>query len=326
MTRAAGFAGGFVVALALAPISAGFAVAQDRDNSSPYDPRVEDLTARAPLPKAGEPPMRGIHWSRDFLGGMLHGEKKQPPAPVNPDMVWHGGTIMTNVSAIPIFWGKSWVNPTFVGDKIIGLSTFFNGIGGSHYADTVNEYTGTNGKVTSSISSPATTPLIDTSPAPKNPTTRAILAEVCKMISNPLPFGYYHVYTDVKRAGAFCGWHSFGTCGNTPVQFAFTFNLDGDLGCDPEDTSGLHSQGLAALANVTAHELSEARSDPTNGGWYDAKGEENGDKCAWTFGVPLVTLSNFSQWKLQGEWSNHAFDTATGYPNGIGQDGCLSGQ
>src|SRR5262249_37919463 len=221
----------------------------------------------------------------------------------------------------------SWGIPAFVGDKITGLSTFFTGIGSSNYAATVNEYTGTNGQVTSSISFGGT--LTDTSPAPTSnkSTTRAILAEVCKMISNPVPNGYYHVYTDAKRGNAgFCAWHSFGMCGNVTVQFAFTFNLDGDAGCDPGSTSSQYSQGVAALANVTAHELSEARSDPTNGGWYDAKGEENGDKCAWTFGAPLVTLSNGSQWKLQGEWSNHAFDTGTGYPNGVGQNGCLSGQ
>jgi hypothetical protein len=110
------------------------------------------------------------------------------------------------------------------------------------------------------------------------------------------------------------------------VQFAFFFKLDGDSGCDPQDTSGLHSQGLAALANVSAHELSEARSDPASpGAWYDRRGQENGDKCAWTFNVPLVTFSNGSQWKLQGEWSNAAFTAGTGYPNSNGQKGCLDG-
>ena len=65
------------------------------------------------------------------------------------------------------------------------------------------------------------------------------------------------------------------------MQFAYFFKLDGDAGCDPGDTSGLHSQGFAAIANVSAHELSEARTDPANpGAWYDASGEENGDKCA----------------------------------------------
>ena len=55
--------------------------------------------------------------------------------------------------------------------------------------------------------------------------------------------------------------------------------------------SGLHSQGLAAIANVSGHELSEARSDPASpGAWYDSSGQENGDKCAWTFNVPLVSI------------------------------------
>src|SRR5436309_1646877 len=75
--------------------------------------------------------------------------------------------------------------------------------------------------------------------------------------------GYYPVYTDIKRGHAnYCAWHSAGTCGGVPVQFAFFFNLDGDAGCDPQDTQTGHSQGLAALVNVTGHELSEARSDP----------------------------------------------------------------
>jgi len=144
---------------------------------------------------------------------------------------------------------------------------------------------------------------------------------------DPSGNGYYAVYSDVKRGNAqYCAWHSAGTCGGTPVQFAFFFNLDGDPGCDPQDTSGLHSQGLAALANVSAHELSEARSDPASpGAWYDGSGAENGDKCAWTFGAPLVTLTGGTKWKLQGEWSNAAYNAGTGYPNSSGQKGCLSG-
>lgn len=91
------------------------------------------------------------------------------------------------------------------------------------------------------------------------------------------------------------------------MQFAFFWSLDGDPGCDPQDTTTGHSQGLAALANVSAHELSEARTDPRNGGWYDRSGAENGDKCAWTFNVPFVAFPNGTDWKLQGEWSNAAY-------------------
>jgi len=149
---------------------------------------------------------------------------------------------------------------------------------------------------------------------------------VCKMISAPVANGYYPVYIDSKRGSAgYCAWHSYGTCNNVPVQFAFFFNLDGDAGCDPQDTRPDHSQGLAALANVSAHELAEAMTDPRNGGWYDSSGAENGDKCAWTFNVPAVTFLNSSSWKLQGEWSNAAYKAGTGYPNSKSQLGCLDG-
>ncbi len=82
---------------------------------------------------------------------------------------------------------------------------------------------------------------------------------------------------------------------------------------------------------MSGHELSEARTDPSTvtatgaGAWYDGSGNENGDKCAWTFGAPLVTFSNGSQWKIQGEWSNAAYTAGTGYANSHGQLGCLSG-
>src|SRR5207237_1746843 len=114
----------------------------------------------------------------------------------------------------------------------------------------------------------------------------------------------YAVYVDTPRGNVgYCAWHSYGVCGTTPVQFAFFFNLDGDAGCDPQDTVTHHSQGLSALANVSGHELSEARTDPRNGEWYDKSGAENADKCAWTFGSRDLTFPNGTIWKIQGNWS-----------------------
>ena len=298
---------------ALAAPLASLAAGHDKDSTSPYDPNVEDLNL-----ERGGPPMLGIHWSRE------HAASHTRPGS-SPLMTYHGGKIMPTARTQTIFWGTSWSN--YSGDKITGLDSFYDGHNGSDYAAASDEYTGSNGQVGA-----ATTHLghlIDTSTASSGNSTSVILAEVCKMVTNPDPSGngYYAVYSDVKRGGAqYCAWHSAGTCHGVPVQFAFFFNLDGDPGCDPQDASRLHSQGLAALANVSAHELSEARTDPASpGAWYDGQGAENGDKCAWTFGVPLVTFSNGSQWKLQGEWSNAAYKAGTGYPNSSGQKGCLSG-
>ena len=268
-----------------------------------------------------EPPMLGVYWARDAVPGAV----TRAAGSRSADMTYHGGKIMTTAVTKNIFWGSSWGNNS--GDKITGLDTWYTGFNGSNYAKTSDEYTGTNGQVTS-----ATTHLghiVDTSAAKGGSRTSAILGEVCKVITSPDTSGngYYSVYTDLPRGHAnYCAWHSYGTCGGVPVQIAFFWKLDGDSGCDPQSTVPNESQGLAALANVSGHELSEARSDPASpGAWSDSSGAENGDKCAWTFNVPLVTLSNGSEWKMQGEWSNNAYNRGTGYPNSSGQNGCLDG-
>jgi hypothetical protein len=268
---------------------------------------------------SSNPPVLGITWARGV-------NQENPRARRSPNMTYHGGKIMPTANTSPIFWGTSW--GTYTGDKITGIDSYYTGWTNSNYAKASDEYTGTNGQV-----GPTSTyggHYIDTTAASGGGNTTTILNEVCKVIPNPdsTGNGYYPVYTDVPRGNAgYCAWHSAGTCGGKAVQFAFFFKLDGDAGCDPGDTSGLHSQGLAALANVSGHELSEARSDPASpGAWYDSSGQENGDKCAWTFGAPLVTFSNGTQWKIQGEWSNAAYTAGTGYPNSSGQKGCLSGK
>ncbi len=263
-----------------------------------------------------DPPMLGLHWEKAF--------HPQVRPQSNANMTYHGGKIMPTSITQAIFWGTSWAS--YSGDKITGMDSFYQGFSGSNYAKTSDEYTGTNGQVGPSVTHLGH--IVDASVASGGNNTSVILAEVCKMVApDASGNGYYAVYSDVKRGSAnYCAYHSAGTCGGVPVQFAFFFNLDGDAGCDPQDGSGQHSQGLAALANVSGHELSEARTDPANpGAWYDSRGEENGDKCAWTFGAPLVTFSNNTQWKIQGEWSNAAYTAGTGYPNASGQKGCLAG-
>ena len=265
-----------------------------------------------------------------LVAGEAHGQVRPHAASKRgsrtANMTYHGGVIMPSASSKAIFWGTSW--GTSPGDKITGMDSWYTGFGGSNYAKTPAEYTGSNGSVGNILTYAGH--VIDTSAASGGGSTSATLAEVARNITNPDPTGngYYPVYTDLPRGNAgYCAWHSSGTIGGTRVQFAFFWKLDGDTGCDPLDTSGLHSQGLAAIANVSGHELSEAMSDPASpGAWYDASGAENGDKCAWTFGGPLATFSNGSQWKIQGEWSNAAYTAGTGYPNSSGQNGCVGGQ
>lgn len=305
-----------LIALALLSLATAGRAA-DLDKMSINRQPVEDLST------TNEPPKLGQHLTREEHGQRALRASRTRTS--GPNMSYHGGKIMQTVVSKAIFWGPKWTNATFAADKITGLDQWYTYHSGSHYAATSNEYTGTNGQVQSNGFFHQGH-VLDASTASSS--SSAVLAEVCRNISpDPNGNGYYPVYTDIPRGNAnYCAWHSYGTCGGVTVQFAFFFNLDGDAGCDPQDASGLHSQGLAALANVTAHELSEARTDPASpGAWYDAQGSENGDKCAWTYGAPLVSFSDGSQWKLQGEWSNAAYTAQTGYSNSSGYKGCLSG-
>jgi hypothetical protein len=236
----------------------------------------------------------------------------------SPLMTYHSGIVLVTNKTQAIFWG-SWGSP---GDKITGLDAFFNGFGGSNYAGLSTEYYGT-GFVHVTTSSTYLGHALDASAPPRNALSVSnAVAEACKITGNhPDPAALYLIYTSTGAGHvSYCAWHSYGNCGgtNAPVQVAYMPNIDGIAGCSPQDTNNGHSAGLAALANVTAHELSETITDPRGGGWYDSKGAENGDKCAWTFSGN-VTLGS-TTWKLQQEWSNNAYTASSGNPRG-----CLQG-
>ena len=285
------------------------------------------LLAQSPNrnPNKNEPPILGPHWTR--------GQAKSQPASTSNDLLYHGGPILPSTYVQAIFWGSSW--GSYTGDKISGMDRWYSYVGtvsggsGSAYEATVNEYTDSAGHRVST----ATTyggHITDASSLPKHISTSAVLSEVCKVLNGTAkPNGYYPVYVDRRRGGAnYCAYHSWGSCGGTPVEFGFFFNLDGDAGCDPQSTVSGESQGLAALANVSGHELSETRSDPNGNAWYASNGEENADECAWTFGGSSVTFLDGTRWKIQGNWSNAANDgtspNGAGYTTSLGK-GCVDG-
>jgi hypothetical protein len=243
--------------------------------------------------------------------GIVHARGQAPVGKGRslPNLLYHNGTILNSSVVEAIFWGSSW---TETNGKVTGLDGFYSTIKDSPYMNTNSEYTGTNGSVGTGATYLGH--VVDTTPAPTQaPSTSTVLAEVASRITNPVPNGYYPVYVDLLRGNAgYCAWHSYGTVRGVPVQFGFFFKLDSDPGCDPQDTTTGHSEGLAALANVSGHELSETVTDPRNGGWYDRQGAENADKCAWTFSG-LVTFNGHEYWKIQGNWSNAANNTRSGY-------------
>ena len=246
---------------------------------------------------------------------LVRGEASAVRTATTNNLTYHNGPIMGGtVTVRPIYWGPSWANSAFVGDKATGLATFYSQYRGSNYAGIQTQYGQTNGTKTSKIITVAAS-FTDTSAA--SSVTTDVLNKVVSTIgfANLNTSDYYPVYTDIARGtNGFCAWHSAGAVTQNGVtksiKFAFFFNLDGDAGCDPKDPRVVYSQGTESLVNVTSHELAEALTDPQLNAWYDRSGYENGDKCAWKFnpanadGSVLLTPTASYAWKLQGEWDN----------------------
>jgi hypothetical protein len=109
----------------------------------------------------------------------------------------------------------------------------------------------------------------------------------------------------------YCAYHSNfnSTSGNTlyaNMPYADTV----PAACDSNNSPNANEAD--ATINVTSHEHNETITDALGSAWYDRRGYENGDKCAWNFGTQLggSTGSYYNQvinshhYELQQEWSN----------------------
>src|SRR6185369_1235199 len=148
-----------------------------------------------------------------------------------------------------------------------------------------------------------------------NIVARAISSGALALDSN----GVYFVLTsaDVTLSGfcsSYCGWHTYGTyTGGTLVKYAFIGNPDQcSSACAAQTTGPNGNAGADGMASIIAHELEEAHTDPLLNAWYDNRGYENADKCAWTFGTtytaPNGALYNMTlgsrNYLIQQNWVN----------------------
>jgi hypothetical protein len=96
----------------------------------------------------------------------------------------------------------------------------------------------------------------------------------------------------------YCGWHTKGSIGGATIKYAFIGNPDRcPSSCAAQTTSPNGNAGADGMASIISHELEEAVTDPELNAWYDRRGEENADKCAWTFGTEQ-TAPNGSKYNV----------------------------
>lgn len=223
----------------------------------------------------------------------------------NTTILYHGGAVLPTPTAYYIWYG-SWTDnsPTI-------LQNLAQSIGGSPYFNINKTYYQTVNQVTTPVSGAVTWGGYTTDNYSQG--TSLSDAQVQTVVANAIssgrlpknPSGVYFVLTsaDVKETSGFCtqycGWHTHATISGTDIKYAFVGNPATQClsSCSAQSTSPNGNPGADAMASVIAHELEEATTDPDLNAWYDRRGYENADKCAWTFGT-TSTASNGSKYNM----------------------------
>ncbi len=251
--------------------------------------------------------------------GKLHANRPRGGTGIS----YHGGPLLLNGLKggvnVYVIWYGNWS-----GNSAVSILTdFLNSEGGSPYYNINTTYFDGSGKhVSNAITySGSTNDNYSQGTSLSDAQIQAVVSTA--ITSGGLPKdsnGLYLVLTsaDVTASSGFCtqycGWHTHGSIARTDIKYAFIGNPDRcPSACEaqyPKSPNG--NAGADGMASVIAHELEESVSDPDLNAWYDTRGEENADKCAWTFGtthtLPDGSFYNMTlgtrNFLIQQNWEN----------------------
>lgn len=210
---------------------------------------------------------------------------------------YHSGPIMTGTVNVYYIWYGSWSSNTAVGI----LADLASNIGGTSWYNINTTYASSSGTAVSNAVKYAGS-TTDAYSQGTSLTESTIYKVVSSAITDGrLPSdanGVYFVLTsaDVDAASfcdQYCGWHTYRTLNGVNIKYVLVGNADRCISiCGEQSSSSPNDNpGADAMASVIAHELSETVTDPEQSAWYDSEGEENADKCAWTFGTEFLAAN-----------------------------------
>ncbi|HEX9076337.1 MAG TPA: hypothetical protein VF932_11195 [Anaerolineae bacterium] len=278
------------------------------------DPGMEVLNAHIMRPKGARPTKGSGNLS--YNGG-------------NPGVETGGDKVYL------VFWGSQWNNNDPSGEASIEQS-FFNGIGGSSWNNSVTQYcegvkTGTvfcNGAGTAATNPTGVLGGVwydNAGAAPSSPTQSQLAAEAVKAAahfanttaaSNTQVQYVINTATGNNSSGfgtQYCAYHSSTSSSYGNIAYTnMPYITDAGASC------GANFNGLGPTAGITivgGHEFAETETDiyPSSG-WTDSRGAENGDKCAWISsgqGASANISLSTGSFPVQSLWSN-AFNNNAG--------------
>jgi hypothetical protein len=221
---------------------------------------------------------------------------------------YHGCPVILGRTNAFVIWYWGWGS----GSTQSLVSTFLGAVGGSPYFNINTTYTnGAGVRVSNDVALAGSTS--DSYSQGTTLSDAGVQAVVARAIANgSLPSdtnGVYFVLTsaDVSESSGFltkyCGWHTHGSIGGKDVKYSFVGDASRNLSACAAQTSSSPNGNPAAdaMISVIAHELEEAVTAPDLNAWFDSRGYENADKCAWTFGSTYtVANGSIANMKLGG--------------------------
>jgi hypothetical protein len=318
--------------------------AQERNNAQePKTMVFEGTVGGWRIIEEGQPPVM-IHATTEDMKRFREANPNARPGHVQAastanDLTYHGGIggvgVETGPKVFLVLWGSQWNNNDPSGEAAT-LQSFYQGVGGSSWANSVTQYC--QGVPTGTVScngagTPAGNPsgifagvwTDNASSAPSKPRQSQIAAEAVRAAGH---FGnntaasnasvQYVIATATRNSSRgfgtqYCAYHSATSSSVGNVAYTnLPYITDAGASC------GANFNGLGAHAGITivgGHEMAETTTDQfPAGGWLDSSGAENGDKCAWiSSGQGAAADINLptGTFPVQSLWSN-AFNGGSG--------------
>src|SRR5437762_514692 len=248
----------------------------------------------------------GEHASDKAVHETLDLHKAAGPGGSTQAMRYHGGPVILGTANVSYIWYGNWSGNS----ATTILTDLATNMGGSPYFNINTTYfNGANAHVSNSVHYAGST--TDSYSQGTSLTDAQIQAVVSSAItSGRLPKDTNAVYfvltsADVTASSGFCtqycGWHTHGSILGSDIKYSFVGNPDRcPSACEAQTSSPNGNAGADGMASIISHELEEAVTDPDLTAWYDRRGAENADKCAWTFGTTYPAGGGAANMSLGG--------------------------
>jgi hypothetical protein len=235
------------------------------------------------------------------------------------NLTYHtNGVVIRNAKVVCIFWGPSFASGGADNGYASQIQAFRNQFGTTGEYNTVTQYYGQDpvsgyGNIATANLSGGSADMFDTSTPPQNVTDALVQSEVKKYLTTH-SVDYNTIYEVFTPSSSFSSDGSSGSCGATGgVTLGYCayhshyvdgagknvkYSIEPWPGC-----SGCAVSGFTTAQNqehFVCHETREAVTDALGNAWFDRRGYEADDKCAWS-PTPFIGTGGFG---YQYEWSN----------------------